>query len=1468
MLKPISTTACTAAGRLPRRLLAAAAVAAAAAGLLGAPPAAAALAAPSAPAAGHAATFPAKAVPPGTAASRPVPSKAAPVGLSAPPSAIRPAGSSSAKTPALPASQQRICPPAKPGYAACMAIARTTGVRAHRGLFAAGTAPSGYGPADLRSAYHLPAAGGSGETVAIVDAYDDPVAESDLAVYRQQYGLPACTTANGCFRKVAQDGSSRYPATDYGWAAEISLDLDMVSAACPRCHILLVEATDNSVQNLGAAVDEAVRLGAKYVSNSYGGPEDPQETSWDSAYYDHPGVAVVAATGYQGYAGGPSYPAVSPYVTAADGTTLTRDSGSARGWDESAWGSGGSGCSVYETKPAWQHDTGCGLRAVADVAAVADPSTGVAIYDSYAGYHDPNYRQIIGWGVLGGASAASPIITSVYALAGTPLPGTVPASYPYAGPSALNDITTGSNGTCNPAYLCTAGPGYDGPTGMGTPNGVAAFTLPHGDITGTVTSAAGTPLVGAVVQAGVGSAVTGPAGHYDLSVPAGSYKVTALDLSGYASQAATGVQVATGQNVTENFTLSPAASVTLSGTVTDGSGHGWPVYAKVTLAGTTDVAYTSPFTGRYTLKIPSGGTYTVQASPVYAGYQQAQQAVTAGTGNLTASLAVKANPITCTAAGYGQAASLSEPFNGTTAPPGWTAVTNGAPDATWQFGQPDGLPNQTPVGTGNYAAAVSPNPDSESADTALISPPVNLSHDPYPVLQFDYFDWNAGNNGGPPSNSNYFDNVDVSTDGGQTWTTVWSMSNYNIGVGGIATVAMPEVGGQPSVKLRFHYLYPADVYSFMKPAYWQINNVTVSGCQPSAGGLVAGRVTDGNTGQGVTGATVTAARQSVPTMAVPGDLGTGNGLYEFFSGQPGSQQVTASAPGYAAAAQDVSVTAGGLTRAAGFTLAAGRLAVAPGSVTGTAPVGGKTTATVTVRNTGTLPVTLRASGQPGGFTPLGETAAQAARGAPLQRISGHFAPLLPGGRKGQAIARPTAAPQPVAGSWVPISSPKYLSIGMAVAADPVTGRVYAAGGDTGKIPVTKTGQTILNQAAVLNPVTGEWSALPVMPVSRAYGQAAVIGGKLYVTGGVDNSTTAIPSMVVYNPATDKWSAAASPPHSYIDAAAAVLDGKMYVVGGCVVAIGECGAITVQVYHPATDTWTLAAPYPIAVSDLACGAISGKLYCAGGESDYAGSTTAAYVYDPASNAWIPIAPLPINLWGSAYTAANGQLLLSGGVTGNSTVATNQGFAYNPATGAWSALPNAPQANYLSAGACGFYAIGGYLKTYAEQLPGYGDCGGDTWLSAHPPAATIAPGQSATITVTLNAADPSVTQPGRYTATLELASDTPYGTRSIPVTLTATPPASWGQVHGTVAGKTCSGTTTPVVGATVQVSGAHGTWELTADTRGSYGLWLDTNNDPLTLIVSAPGYQSQAAVATITAGATTTRNFTLTPTTSCG
>jgi subtilase family serine protease len=321
--------------------------------------------------------------------------------------------------------------------------------------------PRGYGPADLQSAYNLRVSrAGSGQTVAIVDAFDNPNVESDLAVYRSQFGLPPCTTANGCFRQVNQDGGSDLPQPNIGWGAETALDVDMVSAICPNCNILLVEASGANLQHLAVAENTAAALGADAISNSYGNSEFASETTFDSSYH-HPGIAITAGTGDFGY--GTSYPSSSPYVTAVGGTTLTRTSRAGR-WTETAWSGTGSGCSKYEPKPAWQTDPGCATRTAADVAAVADPATGVAVYDSY---------HYSGWLVFGGTSVGAPIIASVYALAGN-ADSLTGAQSTYAPGASLFDVTSGSNGRCG-NYLCTAGPGYDGPTGNGTPNGTDAF---------------------------------------------------------------------------------------------------------------------------------------------------------------------------------------------------------------------------------------------------------------------------------------------------------------------------------------------------------------------------------------------------------------------------------------------------------------------------------------------------------------------------------------------------------------------------------------------------------------------------------------------------------------------------------------------------------------------------------------------------------------------------------------------------------------------------------------------------------------------------------------------------------------------------------------------------------------------------------------------------------------------------------
>ena len=347
-----------------------------------------------------------------------------------------------------------------------------TGARCHalvvvnaRGNPHATTSPTGYGPAEFQTAYGLTAASAapSTQTIAIVDAYDDPRAESDLGVYSSTYGLPPCTTANGCFKKVNQNGGTKRPRADQGWALEISLDVQAAHAVCPRCKILLVEAKTNSFTNLMTAVDYAVSH-ADVVSNSYGAGEFSGETTYDF-HFNHPGTPITVSSGDAGY--GTEYPAASRFVTAVGGTTLILNADRTRA-TETAWNGAGSGCSLYETKPAWQTDGACTRRTIADVSADADPATGASVYDSYG------YQGQSGWFAVGGTSLAAPLVAAVYALAGNGA-STSYGSFPYSHSSSLYDVIAGSNGTCGATYLCTAVPGYDGPTGLGTPNGTGGF---------------------------------------------------------------------------------------------------------------------------------------------------------------------------------------------------------------------------------------------------------------------------------------------------------------------------------------------------------------------------------------------------------------------------------------------------------------------------------------------------------------------------------------------------------------------------------------------------------------------------------------------------------------------------------------------------------------------------------------------------------------------------------------------------------------------------------------------------------------------------------------------------------------------------------------------------------------------------------------------------------------------------------
>ena len=1318
--------------------------------------------------------------------------------------------------------------PQRHGFARCLAIVRTPA--SHRITPDTSGPPRGaLGPADIQSAYSLPSAtAGQGQTVAIVDAYGDSQAETDLAAFRSHYGLPACTTANGCFEKVNQEGQQGpYPPDNTGWAVETSLDLDAVSSACPNCHILLVEANTSSIADLGAAADEAVALGAKYVSNSYSVPgEFSGETSYDH-YYDHPGVAVAAASGDEGY-GEQGWPAAIPDVTAVGGTTLTKDAKISRGWAESAWSGGGSGCSPYEPKPAWQQNltTDCANRAQVDISADANPASGLAVYDT-DGY--------TGWLQVGGTSLATPLLAAMYALAGTPLPGTYPVSYPYDPTKAadLNDITTGSNGSCpNAPVLCNAGPGWDGPTGLGTPDGVGALSgAPHGDIAGQVTSAAtGKPLAGATVSTPQGYTVTtGANGGYDLNVATGSYDVTASAF-GYAPGTVSGVQVSQGKTTTENFALATVPYQTVSGKVSDGSGHRWPVYAKITIAGDPNgPVYTSPFTGTYSVSLPQDNTYQLQVTPVtYPGYATRNLTVQLGTSGLSQNIRLYVNGHTCSAPGYaftynGTTESFTG-WTGRTPQDGWTVTDNNGSGQTWQFtdGNRPPIGSQPPGGDSDYAVAYHSAPQAVN-DTSLVSPAENLSADASPVIALDTL-YPSG-----IASSSKAAEVELSLDGGQTWTAVWKRG-YAANVSGYVAIPIPQAAHQADVRVSFRFTAGGGLSG---PQYWSLDNVFIGNraCVTTPGGIVAGIVHDNNTGGPVNGAAVTSSA-SPPVSAVSavtGDPALPGGFYWMLSPQVGSQQFSAADDRYVTGTAAVTVTANAVTRQ-DWTLQAGHLTVTKASVSATETLGQSKTVRISFGNDGTSPVQVTLGPQDGGFAPAGG--------------------------------------KPAAPSWTGIAPYPTPIERNAVAYN--DGSVYSVGGDGGLFSSLTSAGYVYGSAA------RQWALIAPAPAAVESAGAAFVNGTMYLIGG---RTPQVSSAVyAYDPASNSWSQVAALPAGVVEAGVAVLNGEIYVVGGCNYFGCADGLSSVYRYDPSSNTWEQLPGYPIPVDQEACAGIDGEIVCAGGlsQAETIGST---YIYHPDTNTWTQGADMSYVDQAMAYAGSHGKLQVADG-TGPYTQITNQASQYDPATNKWTALPNTnnssstvnlDNAEQFGGGACGFYEIGGDFSNNLGSaqptsltLPGYGDCSGSTdnvpWLSAGGTGFTVAPGKSVTVAVTLDSS--RVAQPGTYTADLAVGTDTPYLVPQVNVTLHVKPPVTWGELKGTV---TDAITGKPIAGATVQAGTLGGagqvSYTLTTNGTGSYFWWLDKRYNPLQVIAARNGYAQQVKDVRIRAGTATILNFAL-------
>ena len=341
--------------------------------------------------------------------------------------------------------------------------------------------PTGFAPAQVRHAYGFDQIAnlGAGQTIAIVDAYDDPNIESDLGVFSAQFGLPACTTANGCFQKIY---ASRKPRANAGWSLEISLDVEWSHAIAPQAKIILVEAASASLSDLMHAVDVAVANGASVVSMSFGGNDSSSELNSDF-HFNVSHVTFVASSGDSGT--GAEYPAASPYVVAVGGTTLQVNDSAGTYGGETAWSGSGGGLSSYESEPGYQSgypipNDPNGKRGLPDVSYNADPNTGVSVYDTVT------YQGQAGWFQVGGTSAGAPQWSALFAIvnamrvAGGKQPLSNTNIEVYAVAQALvygtnfHDITAGTNGNCG--TLCNAGTGYDYVTGLGSPQ--AAKVIP------------------------------------------------------------------------------------------------------------------------------------------------------------------------------------------------------------------------------------------------------------------------------------------------------------------------------------------------------------------------------------------------------------------------------------------------------------------------------------------------------------------------------------------------------------------------------------------------------------------------------------------------------------------------------------------------------------------------------------------------------------------------------------------------------------------------------------------------------------------------------------------------------------------------------------------------------------------------------------------------------------------------------
>ncbi|RKR85979.1 subtilisin family serine protease [Micromonospora pisi] len=967
-----------------------------------------------------------------------------------------------------------------------------------------------------------------------------------------------------------------------------------------------------------------------------------------------------------------------------------------------------------------------------------------------------------------------------------------------------------------------------------------------GQVTGTVTNSdTGAGVAGVTIAAGARSVTTGADGTYSLTLSVGEQTLT-FSAYGYATQTVT-LTVAEGGSVTKNIALVETPPVTVTGKVTDGSGHGWPLYASIEVAGRPGAPiFTDPTTGAYSFTVPGNSSYRLTTTARYQGYQKVTTELNLGTAATTANIAVPVEEA-CTAAGYSATLSaplLSQSFDGDTAPEGWS-VKSRTDGGSWSFKNEGGRSNLT-GGSGNFAVIDSDHAGRDATqDSDLVTPAIDLTGMRAPQLRFKADRYSTGGD-------NTFD-VEVSSDGGENWINVRHDFNSRRGPAAEEVLLTP-VANKANVQLRFRYQGAYDWW-------WQVDDVQVinRSCNPVPGGLVTGFTTDVNTGTAVNDVTVTSVDQPQDkgvSAATPDDPNLSDGFYWFFSGLTGAHSFSASKSPYPSQAKTVTVTPNGVKKA-DFALKAGRLTVDSTNVESHQPYGSTRTTTVTVKNTGTAPANVELLERSGDFELLSLPGAALTE----RRMKGLSAAMTvtpyPGVAGGPAAAGPTAD-----GAWKQIADlPSEIFDNAAATVD---GRVYSFGGANGSGNERK--------AWVYQPETNTWGALPALPTGRAKPSAVAVDGKIYLIGGWATGGTPVASVDVYDPTANAWStvAGATNPAPRAAAGAAVVGGKVHLIGGC--ASSNCaGSDDVVVFDPATGGFSLGAKYPHTVAWMSCGGIGGSAYCAGGTS---GGTSYkdAFSYDPKSDSWSALPDMPIDLWGSQFATAGGLLVIAGGVTGNSSGLTNRTLAYNPAGRAWEDLPNVGFPVYRGALACGTYKLGGSpnpgeASKQAEQLGGLGECeaGDAPWLATTPGTFTLAPGATKKVTLTLTAtAETGIDQPGAYHTDLVLRSDTPYAVPAVNVELNVSAPNGWGKIQGTVTGLSCDGRRVPVK-ATVRLNLADGGYTLTADGQGHYTYWLPRGK--YQVIVAKDGWVPEVVQQQIQPGFVSTLDITLDPVTAC-